>query len=362
MNEFENCKILIVDDEPANIFVLEGVLTANKFSVQSSSSGAEALRLLKSNIPDLIMLDINMPIMSGIEVLQKLTNDEETSDIPVLMVSARCEIEDIESALNLGAVDYIPKPFNDIELLARVRAALRLKKQKDHLKELIKSKSNFISTVSHDLRSPFASISGFADILLNDVELKNKMSSEHKEFLQYIIDTSHYLIKYFNKLLNWSKFEADKIELKRANVKLSKLIDTTQMIFHKNIEDKNLQFVRDFADNFFINADDTYFNQVINNLVSNAIKFTPEGGTITIKGRNNGINNIIEISDTGIGIIGNTPGQLFEDPYHNSTMGTMSEQGTGFGLYICKKIIDAHGFDITYESALSKGTKFIIRC
>lgn len=362
MNQLEDSKILIVDDEPANIFVLEGFLLANRFKVTTASSGLEALRLMKQELPDLIMLDIMMPGMSGIEVLQTIVNDSEVSDIPVLMVSAKSEAEDIEGALNIGAVDYIPKPFNDVELLARVRASLRLKKQKDALKEMIESKNNFIRIVSHDLRTPFSSISGFADILLNDEELKRKMTSEHKEFLQYIIETSHYLISYFNKLLNWSKYEAGKIELKIGIVKISKLIDTTQMIFQKNMEDKKIAFIRDVPEDIIINADDTYFNQVINNIVSNAIKYTPNGGQITLKAFKEADNTIIEIADSGEGISGQTPEQLFEKPYHRSTVGTMNEKGTGLGLFICKKIIDAHGFGITFRSMPGQGTTFVITC
>src|ERR1035437_7120465 len=145
---------------PVNLFVLEGLLTANNLEVISASNGKSALSIAAQELPDLILLDIMMPEMDGIEVLNILVKDKNTADIPVLMVSAKSEIEDIEGALNMGAVDYIAKPFNDVELLARMRAALRLKKEKDKLKELMESKSNFIRVLAHDLRSPFSSIAG----------------------------------------------------------------------------------------------------------------------------------------------------------------------------------------------------------
>lgn len=358
----QDCKILIIDDEPANIFVLEGFLSANDYNVITASRGKEALELVKKEQPDLVMCDIMMPEMSGIEVLQTIVNDPETTDIPVLMVSAKSETEDIEGALNMGAVDYIPKPFNDIELLARVKASLRLKKQRDTLKELIESKSNFIRVVSHDLRTPFSSISGFADILLNDENLKKKLTSEHKEFLQYIIDTSHYLINYFNKLLNWSKYEAGKIELRVAPIKVSRLADTSQMIFQKNFDEKQITFTRDIEPEISINADDTYINQVINNIISNAIKYTPNGGKINLKAFTHENHKLIEIADTGNGITNQTPEELFSKPYHKSLAGTLNEKGTGLGLYICKKIIDAHGFEITFRSTEGQGTTFVIKC
>jgi len=147
MIDLSNSKILVVDDEPTNIFVLDGLLSANNFNVITASNGKKALELIKTEKPDLVLLDIMMPEMSGIEVLQRIINDPETNELPVLMVSAKTDSEVIETAMNIGAIDYIPKPFVDIELLARVRSGLRLKKNIDHLKELIESKSNFIRTV-----------------------------------------------------------------------------------------------------------------------------------------------------------------------------------------------------------------------
>ena len=361
MIDLSNSKILIVDDEPTNIFVLEGVLTANNFNVIVATNGKQALQMVKSEKPDIVMLDIMMPEISGIEVLKILMADNETAELPVLMVSAKTDAEDIELAMNIGAIDYIAKPFNDIELLARVRSAIRLKKQMDKLKELNESKSNFIRVVSHDLRTPFASITGFADILLNDPDLKKKMTSEHKEFLQYIIETSHYLINYFNKLLNWSKLESSIIELKRSDVPLSILIDTTQMIFQKDFDKKNIKFTRELESNIIINVDATYFNQVINNLVGNAIKYTPENGSITIKASTSNAKTVIEITDTGQGIEGITANELFNRPYHATTLGTQDEKGTGLGLFICKKIIDAHDYEINFVSEPNKGTTFIIK-
>lgn len=361
-NGTSKSKILIVDDEPANIFVLEGLLTENNYIVLSAQNGNQALNLIKSELPDLVLLDIMMPEISGIDVLKSILNDSSTSDLPVLMVSAKSEAEDIENALNLGAVDYIPKPFNDIELLARVRAALRLKHYTDRLKEMVNSKNNFIRIVSHDLRTPFSAISGFANILLQDEELLKTMTSSHKEFLQHILDTSRYLISYFNKLLNWSKLESSAIELTISQVFLKKMIDTTQIVFQNDIIKKKINFYRNFPEDLTINVDETFFNQVINNLISNAVKYTSEGGSICIKGFNEGGKTIIEISDTGEGIQGITPEELFNRPYHISKTGTSNETGTGVGLFICKKIIDAHGFSISFRSTQGMGTTFIIIC
>jgi len=362
MNELEGSHILVVDDEPVNIFVLEGLLTANNFRVTTASNGKTALSMVSNEPPDLILLDIMMPVMSGLEVLEILVKDKNTSDIPVLMVSAKSEVEDIENALNMGAVDYIPKPFNDVELLARVRVSLRLKKEKDKLKELMESKSNFIRVLSHDLRSPFSSIAGFAKVLLNDEDLKKKLTTEHKEFLHSIVDTSHYLFDYFNKLLEWSKIEVGKIELKKGTVKVSKLFDITQMVFQKNMEEKKIRLIREESDDISVLADDTYLNQVINNLISNAVKYSPDGGIIMLKTYKDNETVVIEVSDNGAGIIGLTPEQLFNNPYHKSIIGTANEKGSGLGLFICKMIIDAHGFDISFHSEQGKGTTFVILC
>jgi two-component system sensor histidine kinase/response regulator len=352
--------VLVVDDESANIFYLEGLLTEEDYHTITAENGKEALIKLDENAIDLILLDIMMPEMSGLEVLDNVLANDKTKDIPVIMVTAKTEAQDVEEAMNKGAVDYIKKPFNDLELLARTKTAIKLKKQEDKLRQMVESKEQFIRTVSHDLRTPFTSISEFANILLNDEEMQKRLSDENREILQLINQSTEYLVNYFNKLLNWARSESKNFELKISEIDLNKLVNTSYLIFKDKLNKKNIAFETNIPEGLKLQADETFFNQVISNLIGNAVKYTPEGGTIKITAIEEDNNVTIKVADTGIGITDVSPEELFGQAYHTSTPGTNKEKGTGLGLHICKNILDAHSFSITFESEKDKGTTFII--
>ena len=360
MISYENAKILVVDDEPANIFFLEGILSEEKFKVVTANDGFECLEKLKKFTPDIILLDIMMPKLNGLDVLIKIVDNEKLKHIPVIMVSAKVESEDVEVALSMGALEYIKKPIDEVELIARVKSALRIKFQDDKLREMIKSKDDFIRMVSHDVRNPFHAILGFADILINDPEIKEKLNEENKAFLNYIFDSANFVVDYFNKLLSWASLGQNELKLKKENAQLFKLINSSIMIYQKKISEKNIKLLIDCNNNIYINIDETYFLQAINNIISNAIKFTPEGGKININATINNNETKLIISDSGIGMDKVSPEEFFSRTYNISRKGTKGEKGTGTGMNICKKIIDAHNFRITFESEIKKGTSFII--
>ena len=357
MIDYEGAKILIVDDEPANIFFLEGILTEENFQVEIANDGYECLEKLNAFIPDVILLDIMMPKLNGLDVLRKITFSDYLKHIPVIMVSAKTDSEDVETALSLGALEYIKKPIDEVELLARVKAALRIKFQEDKLREMIKSKDDFIRIVSHDVRNPFHAILGFTETLITDPELKDKLTDKNKEFLNYILETTSFVVDYFNKLLDWANFGQKKLELKKVDTQLSKLINSSITIYQKKTSEKNIKFNFNSDNKIFINVDETYFLQAINNIISNTIKYTPEGGEINIWVITNSDKTTIIISDSGIGISNISPEEFFSKTYNVSRKG---EKGAGTGMSICKKIIDAHDFNITFESAPNQGTSFII--
>lgn len=357
MIEEENnkIKILVVDDEPVNIFFLEGVLSAEGFEVMSSLDGMDALDKVSKFVPDVIMLDIMMPGMSGMEVLERLVTNSDTKHIPVIMVTAKSEAEDVQLALSKGATEYIKKPVNEVEMLARLRTVVRLKEQEDRLREQLQSKEEFIHMVSHDMRAPLLAVAGLAEMLLND-----ENNIEHQKTLNIIINSSNFIIDYFNKLLNWSNLRAKEIILSKTWFKLIEVIKSSEIIFSLRIAEKKQKLIIDCDENIKLLADESYFQQVINNLLNNAIKYTLDGGSITIDANEVKNSIIIKIIDTGIGITGVTKDELFGSTFHKSTRGTKGEKGTGVGLRICKIISEAHGFDLSYKSEEGKGTEFYI--
>jgi two-component system sensor histidine kinase/response regulator len=360
MSNHRASKILVVDDEPSNLFLLEGLLSEEGFDVCTALNGMDAIALAKKELPDVILLDIMMPKMTGIDVLEILIKDPLTVHIPVIMVTAKVEAEDVEEALNKGAVEYIKKPINEVEMLARLRTILRLKTQEDNLRCLLKSKEEFIAMVSHDVRGPFTSIAGFAELLLTDEKLAVNLNSDHKEFLSLIIDTSNFVYDYFNKLLNWSDLASKELNLQKELVPLLKLIRVAEVIYKSKILEKGIDLIVNIEEGLKVLVDPTYFSQVINNLISNAVKYTNYGGKIIVSVNVNEKVTHVKVSDTGVGIMDMAPEELFGKSFHKSTRGTLGEKGSGVGLRICKMILDAHGFGLSYKSEKNKGTEFTI--
>lgn len=352
--------ILVVDDEPANIFLLEGLLSELGYQVQTAMNGPEALQWLEKQLPDAILLDVMMPGMSGIDVLEALQQKEETREIPVLMVTAKTGPEDVEEALKKGAQDYIKKPVNETELLARLKTALRIKNQADTLRNMLRSKEEFIRIVAHDLRTPLATISGFAEMILMTFSGNEPQSEEIKNYLQIIVETTNNISEYFNKLLSWANLGSRGIVLSREEIPVSRLLNTTALMFRKKAEEKRLTIQVDIKNEFLLSADITFMSQVLNNLVGNAIKFTPDGGTITVQALEENGKHYISVKDTGVGMEQADPEVFFKEEFHKSTRGTRGEKGSGVGLRICKMILDAHGYGITFRSEKGKGTEFII--
>jgi len=355
-----NGTILVVDDEPANIFLLEGLLSELGYQVHTAMSGQEALQVLEKHLPDAILLDVMMPEMSGMEVLEVLQQKDETREIPILMVTAKAGPEDVEEALKKGAQDYIKKPINEIELLARLRTALRIKHQADTLRNMLRSKEEFIRIVAHDLRTPLSTISGFAEMILMNFSGDEPQSEEIKNYLQIIVETTNNISEYFNKLLTWANLGSRGIELSTEEIPVSRLLNTTALMFRKKAEEKHQTIQVNIKNEFVLSADITFMSQVLNNLVGNAVKFTPDGGTVILQAMEEDGKRHIAVRDTGVGMEQVNPEEFFREEFHKSTRGTRGEKGSGVGLRICKMILDAHGFGITFRSEKGKGTEFII--
>jgi two-component system sensor histidine kinase/response regulator len=352
-----NPLILIVDDEHANQFLLEGLLTANGYRTICSNNGEECLEILSHTRPELILLDIMMPKMTGIEVLKKVTTSEELKNIPVLIVSAKTGTTDIKEALELGAIDYVRKPFDEIELLARVKVGVRLKQNEDNLREMIAQRDTFVQLISHDLRSPFTAIYGLAEILMNDENLTN----DQKESIGYIIDSVEFSQDYFNKLLSWTKLEHHEIGLDKKEFSICILFEKVIKLYEKKAGEKGIKIKNTIDPLIKILIDDTFFKQAIGNLIGNALKYTPPGGTIRCFNEQSDKSIVIVISDNGIGMPDDmTNEKLFQSSIVESRRGTKGEKGTGIGLGICKKILDAHKFNLNFRRNQEGGTDFTI--
>jgi signal transduction histidine kinase len=376
--ENTNSHILIVDDIDENLQVLGNILSREGFDTSFALSGKQALSIIEDTLPDLILLDISMPVMDGFEVCSILKKEEKTKSIPVIFLTAKTEIDNMVHGFSLGADDYVTKPFNTLELLARVRAHVDLKKSKDiileqnkklsnlveqlsknnlELNKLIASKDKFFSIIAHDLKGPVGNLSSFLSFMTEQYE--NISQEEFKKDLVLLENASIKIRDLLENLLTWARSQKGDIQYKPENFNISKLIQSNVQLFESSAKNKKISIINNIPENLFGFFDYQMITTVVRNLISNALKYTNDSGSITISETEGAEFIEITIQDTGIGMSLIIVENLFKiDVKHFSTEGTGGEKGTGLGLILCKEFIDKHSGKIWVESEMGKGSKF----
>jgi len=362
--------ILIVDDNRKNLKLLGQVLREQGYNITLAQDGEKALAAVNVKKPDLILLDVMMPGMNGFKVCKRLKKDDETKDIPVIFLTAKNDKKDVIDGLKLGAVDYITKPFDTDELLSRVSTHLELKISRDiiatqktelqnintELAEANAAKDKFFYIIAHDLGDLFNGLLSFCDILTNK---SAQLSDAEKEgFLEIIQKSSQQGFTLLRNLFEWSGVQTGEIEFKPESLNLKSLIDANIEMgrFRQEAESKNILLSSDISDSIFVFADSNMLDTIIKNLVSNAIKFTPENGKITISARKRDNLVRIAVADTGIGISPENIDKLFHIDVSHRVIGTSAEKGAGLGLILCKELVEKNGGQIWLESKEWKGT------
>ncbi|NJK68292.1 MAG: response regulator [Microcoleus sp. CSU_2_2] len=396
-NQIEEYKgnILIVDDTPENLQVLSATLSDRGYKVRGVINGKMAIRAAKSGSPDLILLDIQMPEMNGYAVCEQLKAAPETSKIPVIFISALDEVLDKVKSFQVGGVDYITKPFQVEEVLARVEHQLTIQRLQKQLtdrntelqQEIIErkkaeeaaaaasqAKSQFVANMSHELRTPLNAILGFTQVMSRDPLL----SHEQIENLRIINRSGQHLLELINDVLDLSKIEAGIIALDESSFDLYQLLDTLEEMFQIKAETQNLQLKFSVQSQVpqYIRTDEKKLRVCLINLLGNAIKFTASGGSIWLRASLKKVPQhraetetysqdksteqsilCLEVEDTGVGIAPAEMDTLFE-AFVQTESGRKAAEGTGLGLTITKKYVQIMGGDIGVSSILDEGTIF----
>ncbi len=358
--------VLIVDDNPQNLKVLGYTLKENGITPAIAKHGVAALALAKKKKPDLILLDVMMPEMDGFEVCKQLKQNPDTADIPVIFLTAKTEKEDVIAGLELGALDYVTKPFNTKELMTRVNTHLELKKakdtillQKEELQQANAAKDKFFAIISHDLGNFFNTLMGFSSLLITQGE---RLNAEQKEnFIQSILQASRKGYDLLVNLLDWSRSQTGTIAFKPALLNLKTLVAETVELSSSQAIAKNITLLSYLSETTTVFADKNMLETVIRNLISNAIKFTPVNGRVEIAYQEQDTEVEISISDSGVGISSENIDKLFKVGISHSTPGTAKEKGTGLGLLLCHEFIEKNSGQIWVESEVGKGSLFYIR-
>ena len=360
-------KLLIVDDNSNNRTAINYWLEEENYEILHASNGISGLKICEAFIPDIILLDYNLPDLDGIEVCQKIRANKTLPFIPIIMMSSYAPEANI-IALEQGADEFIIMPIQSAELKSRIKATLRLKeavseslelsKENKKLQELDKIKSNFISKVSHELKTPLQAILGYADILLGG--LQGELNYPQKLMTKQIQDAGEQLLNLINQLLNFENTETSgattSFEILNTEEMFNYLSQiTTPLAMKKRInltfilEDKNIQ----------LESDKNMVQQILLNIISNSIKFSNEDTKVLISAKDHQDLFVeFKIQDEGIGISKSNISYIFDKFWQVDDSITRSYGGLGIGLALAKKLVTLLGGQIFVESKPNKGSTF----
>ncbi len=354
--EFNSAHILIVDDQPINTAALKKILSQIEGIKFSEAVNAEqALEAIKSDIPDIILLDVLMPGMDGFELCVKIKKDPAAASIPVIFITSLNDAESIERAFDSGGIDYISKPFNPREVKSRVRAHLGVKLSSDRIAALSAWKDRLLTILSHDMRGPVGNLSVYTQMLETELgEVSPYFSDRFKRIKNSISSVTDLM----ENLIQWSVTHREGASVQAEKFNLKSLIEGCLSAYGVYAADKNIGLKSDFTDNIEITADRRLIEIIVRNFIRNAIKFTASG-SVCVKASLDGNLITISVEDTGTGMDSEAVSRIIEGRAVYSTTGTMKEKGSGVGLMICKDLAAVCGGKISVKSRPGEGSEFI---
>ena len=357
-------KILIVDDVMSNVLLLKVLLTNEKFAIATASNGRQALEQVEKENPDLVLLDVMMPDMSGFEVAQHLKSNPNTADIPIIFLTALNSTADIVKGFQVGANDFISKPFNKEELIIRVThqislvAAKRLILSKtEELQRTIAGRDKLYSVIAHDLRSPMGSIKMVLNMLILNLP-SEKIGAEMYELLTMANQTTEDVFSLLDNLLKWTKSQIGKLNVVYQDVDLVEVTDGVIEIFSMVASLKKIRIREMKPEKMMVNADIDMLKTVVRNLLSNAIKFSKENSEVLVKMEEVDGMAVVSVQDHGCGISEEGQKKLLHTDTHFSTFGTNNEEGSGLGLLLCKDFVVKNGGKLWFTSEEGEGSIF----
>lgn len=357
-------KILIVDDVMSNVLLLKVLLTNEKFAIATASNGRQGLEQVEKENPDLVLLDVMMPDMSGFEVAQHLKSNPNTADIPIIFLTALNSTADIVKGFQVGANDFISKPFNKEELIIRVThqislvAAKRLILSKtEELQRTIAGRDKLYSVIAHDLRSPMGSIKMVLNMLILNLP-SEKIGAEMYELLTMANQTTEDVFSLLDNLLKWTKSQIGKLNVVYQDVDLVEVTDGVIEIFSMVASLKKIRIHEMKPEKMMVNADIDMLKTVVRNLLSNAIKFSKENSEVLVKMEEVDGMAVVSVQDYGCGISEEGQKKLLHTDTHFSTFGTNNEEGSGLGLLLCKDFVVKNGGKLWFTSKEGEGSIF----
>lgn len=349
-------RVLFVDDMQDNLDLLGFALKKKPVEMLRASSGAECLSIAELEVPDVIVLDIQMPDMDGFETLRRLRANHHTAKIPVVfLTAAKSDPQSISEGILLGAEEFLTKPIDVEELMARIRSIYRVSMME---RELERVKAQFTAMLVHDLRNPLTVIKGSIEDIVQHHSKNASLDKDSLAVLDTISASTGGILGLVNDLLDLSKYQAGQMQLDKKLLTIHEIVEGSLNLIGLQYRRKGIELVLDIPDDLpRIKADQGKIEQVLNNLLSNALKFTGTGGKVTLRAAVTDPKFLtVSIADTGVGIPHEELPILFDHFRQASSAKQTSEKGSGLGLAICKLIVQAHGGDIAAKSEVNNGT------
>ncbi len=359
-------RILIVDDSPDNIFLIQSILQEEGYAIETAENGEEALAKIDEFSPDLILLDVMMPVMDGYEVTRRVRNNAALPFMPILLITAYDQLS-VARGLDTGADDFIRKPVEYDELMARVRSLLRLKHSVDERDQIASQREDFVSRLTHDLRTPMVAADRMLSLLAQGV--MGELSSDVQEAIEIMSRSNQNLLTMVNTLLEVYRYEAGRKALIFSPVDLTTLANEVVEELSPIAIDKGLVLELGImpANPLLVKGDRLELHRVMTNLVGNAVKFTDRGSVtvdlIMSQGGGEGRNAKrslpivnLAVRDTGAGIPAEEHAMLFE----SFVTGKHKRSGSGLGLHLTRRIVEAHNGEIKVNSIVGEGSTFTV--
>ena len=353
-------RILIVDDNEDDVEILSRFLSGDDIEIKGLTDSTQAEQAFVEFEPDLVLLDLHMPEPDGLEILRRIRDARSRLGfLPVLVLTGDVGSVARNNALDLGADDFLTKPLDRKEVVLRVRNLLSTRRMHVELERAYRHKSEFLASMSHELRTQLSSVIGFSELMISDTT--NRFDEpRRRKFLTQINSSGRYLLELTSDILDLAKIEAGQTVLRIENVVIADVAHGVVSTMEPLAAKRKVRLESDLADAGSVAADAGKLKQMLLNLVSNAVKFTPEGGLVTIRVLRLAEWVEISVSDTGIGIAEPDLEHLFEEFRQVDSDVSREHHGTGLGLALTKRFVELHGGQIRLTSELGKGSVFTL--
>ncbi len=344
--------ILLVDDSPTILSILKEMLKGNGFDLLTASSGKEALTIAEKQPPDLILLDIVMPEIDGLDTCRQFKSHEQLSKIPILFLSSFEDIQNKMKGFEAGGLDYINKPVQREELIARVKIHLELKRLQEELYQKIEDKERLIHVLCHDISNPLTCISVWAELILGMNEIEKNLNLSNR--IQRILESAQQASEIIDHVREMERLSKQKNSLKLGPVSVKEVISNALLIFENQLKNKDITFkcfpALEELETEILAEKISFTTNVFNNLFSNSIKFSYPNSVITFIVEEKEEKVHLVLKDEGIGIPGDLLENIFNPGTSTSRSGTSGEEGSGFGMPLVKKYMDYYRGDILISS------------